>query len=576
MNDDTIDFIGTGSAGSHQDSCVTTTWSSRVASKPKGRRTYGRRGSVDFTGGGGSVKRPTMRMPRRSSTGGAEGLRRSSTFPSPSPIFENEGSVLEEEKEWGRMTGNIHNDDHDDDNPDPPFMTPPVPGRRKFVRAHSVTGSSLEIPKPPMLKRSQSVSTTMSPTDASSGSFRSSSVSSSMASLGGPTGGQGLDFENLNPNFLTNDFDPLDEQASPKRGFTNADAHGRGRKKSRPGYSASASSKKPKGLNEIPPFMSTSFSNLARDHDELGSTWAGTPTTTSSNNKNGLQRGVSLPTFPDITTDDVEEDETVCGSSPTTMSASSSRKREYLESPISDRDCDDIFANTMQNSRSSLFSPQSVDSKFQIMDVSFQSISKHRSDRMKMNSTLSDDDANMSDSDDESMSTGSEDGDKMGAIPTGIYQPPKVTPAKFLHPDKATVNDVIKSMSSYDDLRFLVASIEKDRHMGSNSWNSAPPTYWNSTRREKFFKWTTQTLGFTFRSWGGGVSTVQISKTRGPKLLDLLKSTIKACKEQGLGNNSPTVGQSIPKEFIFSPEGKPARLPTSVVTKSLKMTPSNE
>jgi hypothetical protein len=175
------------------------------------------------------------------------------------------------------------------------------------------------------------------------------------------------------------------------------------------------------------------------------------------------------------------------------------------------------------------------------------------------------------------MSTNSEDGDKMGVLPTGIYRLPKTTPAKFLHPDKATVNDVIKSMSSYDDLRFLVASIEKDRHTGSNSWNSAPPTYWNSTRREEFFKWTTQTLGFTFRSWGGGVSTVQISKTRGPKLLDLLKSTIEACKEQGLGNNSPTVGQSMPKEFIFSPESKPAaRLPTSVVKNSLKMTPNNE
>jgi hypothetical protein len=172
---------------------------------------------------------------------------------------------------------------------------------------------------------------------------------------------------------------------------------------------------------------------------------------------------------------------------------------------------------------------------------------------MKLNCAPSDDDANMSDSDDDSMSTYSEDGEKVPMLPTSVCRPPRTTPAKFLQPEKATINDVIESMSSYDDLRFLVANIEKQKLRRSKIWQVAPPHHWNTNRRGGFFNWTTGTLAFTFRGGGAGVAYVQISETRGGKLLDLLKSTIRACMERGLGNGSPAAVQTMPREFTFSP-----------------------
>jgi hypothetical protein len=64
------------------------------------------------------------------------------------------------------------------------------------------------------------------------------------------------------------------------------------------------------------------------------------------------------------------------------------------------------------------------------------------------------------------------------------------------------------------------------------------------------------------------VSYIQISKTKGEGILELLESTLAACKERGMGTNTPTNACGKKQQFDFSGARQPAS-----VSKTLTLTP---
>jgi hypothetical protein len=123
---------------------------------------------------------------------------------------------------------------------------------------------------------------------------------------------------------------------------------------------------------------------------------------------------------------------------------------------------------------------------------------------------------------------------------------------KLLEPTTAQVSDVIDSMSSCQDLKFLTRSLRKENGGSRQSWHVAPPVSWIATRRSSFFCWTTRSLGFTFRAGGMSVSYIQISKTRGASLLELLDSALSECKERGIGTKTPNNARGDEQHFNFA------------------------
>jgi len=106
--------------------------------------------------------------------------------------------------------------------------------------------------------------------------------------------------------------------------------------------------------------------------------------------------------------------------------------------------------------------------------------------------------------------------------------------------------DVLDSMPSYPDLKFLIHVLRKERKQGSRplfgsyntggsggaSWTVTPKVSWESTRRSGFCQWATQRLGFTVRAAGGSVHFLQISKTKGSVLLSKLEAALVMYKQQ--------------------------------------------
>jgi len=188
MENDSFDI------GGFENTCsfvTSTAWSSRVASKPKGRKTYGRRGNDAVA----VVKNRKINNPARSRVASLERTPESS--PSTS-LFE---SAVKEEEE--NSVEDIEDEEWNTDNQSPKFhrdsniSTPPIPKCRTFVRSHTISGDSPNISRPtrpPQLRRSQSVHSVSNSLSSRSSSSRSFSTASSVASLPVEEGG---DFENV-------------------------------------------------------------------------------------------------------------------------------------------------------------------------------------------------------------------------------------------------------------------------------------------------------------------------------------------------------------------------------------------
>ena len=145
-------------------------------------------------------------------------------------------------------------------------------------------------------------------------------------------------------------------------------------------------------------------------------------------------------------------------------------------------------------------------------------------------------------------------------------------PSQTLKLETADEDDVIDSMSSYQDLKYLVKSLRK---ASSQSWVVFLNAKWSASRRKSFLQWTTETLGFSCRLGGMSTAFIQVSKKRGPELLELLELSLEACKERGINSKTPTNGDETNNnnktQFDFS--GMQPVASAAKVSNSFAMTP---
>jgi hypothetical protein len=612
---------------------TSTAWSSRVASKPKGRRTYGRRGSVDNVTGSSQNRKNTFGARSRVASLERTSELSPSTSQSTGTLFKEEEEKLAEEE--------IDEDDEWNTDRDSNISTPPIPPRkgRTFVRSHTISGTSPNISRgrtrPPQLRRSQSVSNSISSRSSSTSSRSFSMSTSSMASLPVEEGccddfdGSG---ENYNPNFFgTPNNGSLLDSISPKRSALFEGSNKKCRKKSKPaanqnafmkndftpldsndgGVSGSISrhnnTKLPEGST-----LGDSFSDLARNSGEVRTSWATKSTgscpsnySSSRTEESTHRRRLSSHTdlFSPTTTNNGSPDQDMNGSptddlsSPAMSMASSTRKRGVCKSQFSDDE-----SSPVSRSRSRILSPPSirmseassfsasVDSKYRVgsrlMDVSFQSTTKSC---VKINRAMADLDVTMSDDDvnkscetngeDSDISVDSED-DDMSVIPRlnsirARERPSSNMSNQILELENATVDDVVKSMSSIEDIEFLSTSLQKSI-IRQGGCIIAPPVKWEAKRRDAFFQWTTKSLGFTFRPGGGNFSFIQTTKTRGSRLLVLLNATLKSlksCDEGEMRESLSNIEESNSIDFDFSSAVKRELQPTRKFSKMIRLTP---
>lgn len=452
-----------------------TTWSSQVSTKPKGRRTYSRR------------------------------------------AYGRSSSALSQQEQSRDVSDTSENEQRNSDwevdfNPTmKEVVPPPIPNRRRFARANSVTMHDRK-PPPRQLTRSQSVSISGS-SSSSSGSRRVN--------------------ENINPN-----FEALEENFTPKRSKPVLDL--RGRKKVRSELS----------IPKVP--LSDSFSNLAKFGED------GWGQASNTNATFGTRPTASNELYFSEFID----------SSPATINAGSHKKRNICESPLDDF----LSPPNTQLSVNSFYTGESMDGRFSL--GSSESINQRETeiqtdDGESLNDTRDDDSG-----DDASMESlektpvpFTSNANAIKRRSSSFFGEEVLPIGDVLEPGKADANDVIESMPSYQDLRFLVRSLRKEKAGSRLSWHVAPPVSWNASRRASFFNWTTQSLGFSFRAGGMAIAYLQISKKKGAGILTLLESAQALWKARGLGEKTPHETSQKPK-FVFSN----SKL-TASVTKTLSWTP---
>jgi hypothetical protein len=521
---------------SYATQTTVTAWSSQVAPNARGSRTYSRRGTT----GALPEQHQALSMnfhPR--------------TTEDPPEYFWPDEETFDQSPPWEESSLPSFKRD-----------TSKIPGRRRFTRANSISAISHHLPQPagPPLLRSKSISDQPPPLI----SMSSSSLSSSNASI------PQISEENVHPN-----FDPPEENASPKRGAEPL-SHRRGRKKVRSARSLRATDTAP--LKSLP--LTGSFSNLAR-HRGDGLSWAKLPPVPSDMSPFPSKS----PSVQDLDSTDLVE------SSPAGMSIGSNRKRGIFESPFDDLD-DCSPRPPYSRSRSRKLSPPttritefSLNSADKLPD--FPLHSKQTKNQREMDIASDDGDSGPERDGGDSGDDASVEcvGNKRSPMPTFVPYEQRQnmsfsSVATFsdalmkscaLLPESADVDDVISSMSSYSDLRFLTKSLRREREGSRVSWNLALPIAWDASRRTSFIQWTTRSLGFTLRAAGGSVTFFQISKSKGAGILKLLESTVSACKERGIGAKSPTNAIVNDNQFTFvglQGLGQPAS-----ATKTLAMTP---
>jgi hypothetical protein len=392
--------------------------------------------------------------------------------------------------------------------PLPSFNKPPreFPTRqtRRFVRSHSISHVPT-LAKPVALRRRGSIS--ISP-------HFSTDIS-----------------ENVNPN-----FDPLELCASPKRAALVGNDK-RGTKKSRSARHFGRSHSVPLPSSSL--VGSHSFSNLAKFQEEGASSWAAPP----------LPIADIFPPIPSkvpFASESIDFAE-VSGFSSATLSFDSTKKRGVCGSPLDD--FDDASAGGVSTSRHSqhshsrprIFSPPST----RLASFSLESTEENKSRAMDIAS----DDGDTRDGDDSGDDASVESGaiSRSAMIPSFGAHPQQLRSSLGLNDsifgssqtvepiESLNEGDVFGSMSSYQDLKFLIKTLRKEKGGRNLSWHVAPPSLWDTIRRVSFFRWTTKSLGFTLRAGGINLSYLQISKAKGADVLKLLESSMVSYKSQGRG-----------------------------------------
>lgn len=509
-----------------------TQWS-RMVEKPQSRpkrATFSRRGSVNSDS---ASKRKFSKMRRRSSTGS----ERSPLF-SVGADFSPREDRIEEEVEWDRrlsgasvysnMSSSSSQGGDTLGSPPPPV----VPSKRKVMRRANSVSDVPRAPQPPptMLKRSHSVT-------AASTSFPSMDGKRHQA------------LENFNPN-----FDPLEENASPKRGSSCTVDRSK-RKKIRSLSCWNFEDTDFLSLNDKG--TSSTFGRDFEVDDSVQAQMASKPANGGRKNPRVLQRGHSLPVLPTSWIGEVEDDDNLT-SAPSPLKYRAPRKRR----PVAlDGEAFEASSHTRQLTCESRISQEAFDSPNDLPTP----LDAFGAGRYSFGAMSSDDDAMLSDSEISAASTSCSEN---GTIPT----PSKMSAErKILQPDKATVDDVLTTMSSEKDAAFLLRAMIKEKNQPARSqklWNVALANSWTSERRVAFLHWVTNTLGFQYANAGGNVFILRILPAKGKPLLKLLQKAMEAWDATS-GSNP---GSMIPKEFVVSsPRQKPSRksaaLKSSVSTK---------
>ena len=528
MSTDSVDAVDYEWDPSKQ---TTTGWSTRAATKS--RRTYSRRGS---TGDAAFTRRPLF--------GRSHTVPTASSLSSSSHNVAGSGGVIEggdndSLSSFGDSTFGIGqwNDtssardslrDAWQDSLSSSRARPPR--ARRFTRANSISLANVShTPEPSTIRRSYSVSSSRSD------SIRSSTSTTDIS-------------ENFDPN-----FDPLEMNASPKRSAA-MDGDGRGRKKVRSGRNQ----KQPLATLSA---SNSSFSHLAK-HGEGGLSWAAKPPSDSSPS---IFSGVDFGGY-----------QTDATSSPATASVGSSRKRGVCGSPSDDTDYFGTAGfsgggvGAHSRSRSRIFSPPT--SRFSSLDMSSCS-----SDKINRTMDISSDDG--VETDDLESTEGADDsgddasveseGNDRPAIPSFAARPSTqkkysrmsgFTESLFESGDKKERDDpnkqdevILGTMSSHKDLRYLIRELRKECSGNNRSMHVAPPSVWEKTRRASFFRWS-ESLGFTMRSGGMGISYLQISKHKGAEVLVLLQSAYETYKEQS------KQGSALSSDVGVTPSGRKSEM----------------
>lgn len=181
-------------------------------------------------------------------------------------------------------------------------------------------------------------------------------------------------------------------------------------------------------------------------------------------------------------------------------SVASSRKRGVCGSPV--RDLEDRSAclsalSTSSSRMTRIFAPE-VD-----IDIPFAPSLKVESSQREM-------DIDSDDGDDESNASPNESFRSTTSHTEKMVHTSTVDEAK-----RGTPEFILETMSSYQDLKFLIKALrDKSKKKGpvlhSSSWTVAPPAAWSPTRRSRFLTWAKDCLRFSLRFAGAGAAYLQI------------------------------------------------------------------
>jgi hypothetical protein len=441
--------------------------------------------------------------------------------------------------------------------------------RRKYTRSHSITGTTSTTPNipraPPMLKRSLSVS--YPNTIITSTCYRSSSVSSSLSSM-----------DNFDP-FNNENLHQQSSSISPKRA---ADDHEKVDATIDENHQGSGRRKKTKP--EPRSFFNNDFSSLLNDGDTNDNKREGQSKDKSSflgssqsSFSNLARHGRAQTGWAALSQPETDVPEVASSSFASPATTTTSRKRSSQDSPSSDDD------GTPPKSRSrskvdatpdNIRKESPIDSRQMMsidsiprqnddtgMDLSIFSPTINReSDRSSpvMDVSMTDDEVNMTADESGDDHTVSPDDPFPSQPSAGGAERPSNGPTPRLEPEKASVDDVINSMPSYDHLKFLVGRLgpaSKIAYGTSLMTFALTSTDFGREQREGFIQWTMTTLGFQYRISGNRVVFISIPKERGFILLKLLNKAVRECRDRGVGGATPAIEKQSARTsaFIYSP-----------------------
>lgn len=115
----------------------------------------------------------------------------------------------------------------------------------------------------------------------------------------------------------------------------------------------------------------------------------------------------------------------------------------------------------------------------------------------------------------------------------------------FAPVEKSIIKSVFETMSSYEDLKFLLKELRKwsggkllASFGMSKNCTVVTPNSWSTRRRLAFVDWTTTHLGFCQKSCGGGVNYVQIGASKAKDVQNDLEKALLKYKESKRKNKN--------------------------------------